>query len=129
MIRTSACICSSGTVDRGMFSVVQQLRKDLPHPSPHPPFFSLLIGKDFGFSDKCFSHSQTRSLCLETGTVLFSRPSDKPATLRRGKSTLAEVGVYQLWSISRAALPHLVIRVLRCIFLGGRRAFGLVPKL
>lgn len=70
-----------------------------------------------------FSHPQTRILSLETGTVLSSRPSDKPAALRRGKSTLAEVGVYRLWSISRAALPRLVTCVCRDALLweaGGR---------
>jgi len=75
-----------------------------------------------------FSHPQTRILCLETVTVLSSRASDKPAAVRRGKSALAEVGVYRLWSISRAALPHLVTWVLRRVALGGRRAFGHVPE-
>lgn len=59
------------------------------------------------FSDKCYlvSHAQTHRLSQEAGTLLSFRPSDKPAALQNGKSALAAVRVYRLWSISRAVLP------------------------
>lgn len=75
-----------------------------------------------------FSHPRTHPLCLEAEILLSSRPSNKPAALQSGKSALAAVRVYHLWSISQAVLPHLILWMLRHIALGGRRALGLVPE-